>query len=150
VALRTTTENPYTYWENLDSLIEQHVASGADLTVTERLPLGAFVEVLSVEALRRSHRHGEDRHRSEMCVSFIAENPGLFDIRRIPAPPEVEAPDLRLTVDTPWDLIVVRTIWSALQREGHLITIEEIVKYLREHPDVADLNSGEQTIYLWK
>ena len=48
--------------------------------------------MILVEALRRAHRHGEDRHRSELCTLFIAENPGLFKIQRIPAPPEVDAP----------------------------------------------------------
>jgi N,N'-diacetyllegionaminate synthase len=150
IAVRTTTENPYVYWENLDRLIADHIEQGADLTVTEHLPLGAFLEVISVDALRRSHTHGEDRHRSEFCVSFIVENPALFDIRRVPAPAEVVGPDLRLTVDTPWDLIVMRKIWSALQREGHLITIAEIVRFLREHPEIAGLNAGENTVYLWK
>lgn len=150
IAVRSTTENPYVYWENLDGLIHAHIEEGADLTVTEHLPFGAFLEVISVEALRRAHRHGEDRHRSELCTLFIAENPGLFKVRRIPAPPEVHAPDLRLTVDDPQDLIVVRTLWSALQREGHLITISEIVQFVREHPEVVARSVGEPALYLWK
>ncbi len=150
IVVRATTENPYVYWENLERLIHDHIEQGADLTVTEHLPFGAFLEVISVEALRRAHRHGEDRHRSELCTLFIAENPGLFKIRRIPAPPEVDAPDLRLTVDDPQDLVVVRTLWNALHREGHLITIPEIVQFLREHPEVAGLNAGAHALYHYK
>lgn len=150
VAVRTTTENPYVYWENLDQLISEHVELGMDLSVTEHLPLGAFLEVISVPALRRSHKHGEDRHRSELCTLFIAENPSLFGIRRVPAPADVEGPDLRLTVDTPQDLMLVRALWTALQRDGHLISIAEIVRHLRANPDLAAMNQGENTLYLWK
>ncbi len=150
IAIRTTTENPYVYWENLETLVREHIELGMDLTVTEKLPLGAFLEVISVSALKRSHAFGEDRHRSELCTLFIAENPGVFGIRRVPAPPEVEGPDLRLTVDTPQDLMLVRALWSALTKPGHLITIEDIVAHLRAHPDLARLNAGENTLYLWK
>ncbi|MCB0056670.1 MAG: N-acetylneuraminate synthase family protein [Caldilineaceae bacterium] len=150
IALRTTTENPYIYWENIDELIRLHVENNADLTVTERLPLGAFVEIISVDALRKSHRHGEDRHRSELCTLFIAENPDLFTIQRVAAPLEIERPDIRLTVDTPQDLIVVRAIWDALQNDNELIRMADIVEFLDAHPEIRQINTGENTLYLWK
>jgi spore coat polysaccharide biosynthesis protein SpsF len=150
IALRTTTENPYIYWENIDELIRLHVENNADLTVTEKLPLGAFLEIISVDALRKSHRHGEDRHRSELCSLFIAENPDLFTIQRLDVPPEFQRPDIRLTVDTPQDLIVVREIWSALHQKDELIRLADIIKFLDAHPEISQFNAGENTLYLWK
>ena len=43
IAIRTTTENPYVYWENMETLVREHLELGMDLTVTEKLPLGAIV-----------------------------------------------------------------------------------------------------------
>lgn len=149
IIVRTTTENPFIYWENIDDLIQQHIEHNADLTVTEKLPLGAFVEIISLDALKKSHNYGEDRHRSELCTLFIAENLDIFTIQRVAPPAKLRRPEIRLTVDTPHDLIVVRTLWQALQRDAHLITIEEIIDFINAHPDVA-INTGQQTLYLWK
>lgn len=150
IVVRETTENPYIYWENVDDLIRSHVERNADLTVTEKLPLGTFVEVISVDALKKSHTHGEDRHRSELCTLFISEHPDIFKIQRIPAPTKLQRPDLRLTVDTPEDLIVVRKVWEALQEYGYPIRLECIVDYLNRNPEVAAINTGEDTLHLWK
>ena len=147
--LRATTENPYTYWENVDDLILAHIENNADLTVTEKLPLGTDVEIISMDALRKSHKHGEDRHRSELCTLFIAENPDVFSIQRILAPENLRRPDIRLTVDTPNDLILARTLWEALHREGELLTLEEIMRHLDAFPDLAKINQGPQTLNLW-
>jgi N,N'-diacetyllegionaminate synthase len=151
IVVRVTPDNPFIYWENLDDLIARHIARNADLTVTEKLPLGAIVEVISLDALQRSHTQGEDRHRSELCTLFISENPDLFDIQRVSVPARLQRPDIRLTVDTPYDLILVRTLWEALRKEDHLITIEEIIDFIDAHPEVSMINkTGEQTLHLWK
>ncbi len=150
IALRCTTENPYIYWENVDELIRSHIENNAALTVTEKLPVGAVVEVISVSALKKAHQHGEDRHRSELCTLFIAENPDVFKIQRVHPPDKLRRPDLRLTVDTPEDLMVVRKLYEDLKGDTHLITIDEIVDYLNDHPEVVALNSKYQVLNLWK
>lgn len=150
IVVRTTTENPYIYWENVDDLIRIHIEHNVDLTVTEKLPLGTLVEVISLGALKKSHKHGEDRHRSELCTLFISEHPDIFTIQRIPAPERLQHPDLRLTVDTPEDLIVVRKVWEALQQDGYPLRLERIVDYLNMHPEIAAINTGKNTLYLWK
>ena len=149
IVVRITTENPFIYWENVDDLVREHIAHDADLTVAEGLPLGAFIEVVSLDALKRSHRYGEDRHRSEFCTLFIAENPGIFTIWRVDSPTKLRRPDIRLTVDTPLDLILARMLWTELHCDDRLITIEEIVDFLETHPDVAAINAEERSLYLW-
>jgi spore coat polysaccharide biosynthesis protein SpsF len=149
IIVRDTTENPYLYWENLDDLIGLHIESGNDLTVTERLPLGVGAEIISVKALKRAHSEGEDRHRSEFCSLFIAENPHIFKIQRVPAPKHLERPDYRLTVDNPEDLIVVRRLWDELHEDGP-VTVDRIVAYLNAHPELAEFNRTEGTLYIWK
>jgi len=151
IVVRVTPDNPFIYWENLDEMIAEHIERNSDLTVTEKLPLGSIVEIISLDALKRSHARGEDRHRSELCTLFISENPDLFTIRRLSPPAKFQRPEIRLTVDTPYDLILVRNLWQALQREGLLISIEEIIDFLDVHPNLAAFNkTGEQTLNLWK
>ena len=148
--VRHTSDNPFVYWENLDELIATHIRENSDLTVTEHLPIGAYVEILSLDALKTSHRHGDERHRSELCDLFIVERPEQFKIFRVPAPAEVAKPSYRLTVDTPEDLVLVRRVWAALQSPGKLISIEDIVRYLDTHPEVASLNASIEGKHIWK
>jgi N,N'-diacetyllegionaminate synthase len=151
IVVRVTPDNPFIYWENLDEIIAEHIERNADLTVTEKLPLGSVVEIISLDALKRSHARGEDRHRSELCTLFISENPDLFSIQRLSPPSKFQRPEIRLTVDTPYDLIMARNLWQALQQEGHLISIEEIIEFLDLHPDLAAINkTDEKTLHLWK
>lgn len=141
VAVRVTTENPFVYTENLVDLIEEHLRTNCDYSLTEALPIGATVEVASVAALERANEHGEDRHRSELVTLFLVENPDSFTIN-VESPPEsLRRPDVRLTVDNPEDLLLARDVWENAPRRGGELTIEAIVEYLDENPDVAELNA---------
>ena len=151
IVVRVTTENPFVYQEMVDELIERHVAAGADLTVGESLPDGAYAEVINVAALEEAHRSGEDRHRSELCTLYIFENPDRFKIQRIAAPDEAARPDIRLTIDTPEDLMLARSVYEALEPEfGPMPPLVKIIRFLDAHPAVRQLNMGFSTTKLWK
>ena len=49
---------------------------------------------------------------------------------------------LRWTVDTPRDLEFVRAIHNFIQ--GEEFGMEDIVKLLKEHPELSKLNAGQQ------
>ena len=83
---------------------------------------------------------------------FIFENPDVFKIEQIQAPSELARPDIRLTVDTPEDLIVVRTVYAALEPEfGTMPPLLEIIKYLDSHEELRSLNAhlSTSTTKLW-
>ena len=149
VAVRVTTENPYIYHENIDAMITHHLATDADVTICERLPNGSHVEVINVEALRRAHTFGDDRHRSELCTLFIFENVDAFKIERLQAPEDVSRPDLCLTVDTPEDLIVARAIHAGTGRADGPVPLAAIIEFLDANPQIRKINEGAQPLKLW-
>ena len=101
--------------------------------------------------MERAHKFGEDRHRSELCTLFIFENPDSFKIERVQAPKKVARPDIRLTIDTPEDLIVARTVYAALEPKfGPMPPLTEIIKYLDTHPELRNLNASLSTTKLWR
>ena len=53
-------------------------------------------------------------------------------------------------MDTPYDLILVRAIWDKLNKEDHLIAIDEIIDFLDSNPALAKINRNDETLYLWK
>lgn len=142
IVIRATTENPYLYWQNIDELVSSFVNNNADLVTTKMLPPGAYVEVVSLYALEQAHEMGEDRHRSELCTKYITENPTDFDIRAVEPPKELARPDIRLTVDNPCDLMLVREIKDGIDSEDP-ITLEEIIEFLDKNPSVRSLNEGK-------
>ena len=140
VAVRATTENPFVYTENVDEIISEHLENNYDYSMTEKLPLGASIEVVSMQALQTANNRGSERHRSELCTLFIVENADSFAINIETPPASVRRPDIRLTVDNPEDLVVARQIWDGLSSEPGRPTLQNVIEFLDEHPNVVELN----------
>lgn len=140
IILRITTECPFPYVENIETLLEQHLAKNADLTVCEGLPEGTYSEIISLAALKRAHMEGEDRHRSEYSTLYLCEHPEKFRLLRVPAPQHLSRPDIRLTVDYPEDLIVCRAVVEALGQNGRYFPLEDIIAYMDAHPELKAVN----------
>ncbi len=136
---RVTTENPFLELEHLPALIETHLRAGADLTVCERLPEGTYAEVIELAALQRSHADGGAPYRTAWASRYIFEHPERFTIIKQLPPEALQRPDIRLTVDYPEDLVVVRKIYEAF--EGKMpIPIASIIRFLDEHPEIKAIN----------
>jgi N,N'-diacetyllegionaminate synthase len=141
IAIRVTTENPFLYHENVKELLSIHRRNNCDLTLTRDLPLGASVEVVSLDALEKANQHGEDRHRSELCTLFVVENPDSFEIQTVDPPAKLRRPDLRLTVDNPEDLVVIRDVWENARDGTDEPSLEEVVEYLDANDHLTDLQA---------
>jgi spore coat polysaccharide biosynthesis protein SpsF len=146
--VRVTSENPFVYWENVAELVERHRQRRAAISVTIDLPVGAALEVVSLSAHRAAHSLGDSRHR-QAPSEFFTEHEDRFVVQRISAPPPVNAPELRMTVDAPEDLMLARAVWGALHRESHCISVAEIVALLRARPDLTAMNAALRSPYLW-
>lgn len=141
IIVRTTSENPFIYWEGIDMLIKNHLANKNDLTTFSGLPLGTSLEVINKKALEISHKQGKSKHRSELCTLYINENPKKFKISRLKVVKSLHRPELRLTVDTPQDLMVARLIFKNLAKNNQMVKIETIIKYLDSNPEIQKINS---------
>lgn len=141
IVYRVTTECPFIYMDTFKATLEQHVKAKASLTVIEGLPEGTYYEIITAKDLKRAHDEGEPRHRSELCTLYMAENPDKFFIQRLPISGALHRPDIRLTVDYPEDLIVVREVYKALKKaDSAFIPVGDIVKFLDENPELKKVN----------
>lgn len=148
IVVRTTSENPFVFWEGMDELILEHIKGNYDLSSHYRLPLGSGLEVINLDALERSHKQGNSRHRSEYCTLFINENPEKFKIHRLKSEKSLQRPEIRLTVDTPQDLWVARTIYDELGKNGKPIPLKKIIKFLDVNPKIKKINSDVTVKYV--
>ncbi len=148
---RITTECPFLYYEPLVEAWYRHVMNGNDITVTGTLPLGTAFEIYTLEALVRSHRHGNDESR-EMCSRYAKQHADEFLIEVLEPEFSLRRPDLRLTVDYPEDLVVCREVYRTLIDKAPLIPLKEIVKFLDGRPDLKVLVQRyvKPPAYLWR
>ncbi|MEI7605797.1 MAG: spore coat protein [Rhodospirillaceae bacterium] len=102
--VRLTADNPFTDMEELDRLLDLHGAGGfAYCHSFGMMPLGVGAEVMTSEALARSHAEGHEPHHREHVNEYVQEHPELFTTGVLDVPAAKRRPDLRLTVDTEED-----------------------------------------------
>jgi spore coat polysaccharide biosynthesis protein SpsF (cytidylyltransferase family) len=110
---------------------------GNDLTTT--WPPGMEVEVFSVASLADADRRCRDPAVREHGTLFIRQNPGLYRLRNVEAPPEFRRPEIELEVDTAEDLAVMEAV---LQHFAHRpdVGLGELLSFMDGNPDVAAIN----------
>lgn len=151
---RITSESPFPFFSAVDKAWERYLEAEADGLFFDDTVDGCGFEILSLEALRRSHQRGEDRHRSELCTLYMRENHNDFRILRETASADLVRYDLRLTVDNPEDLVVARKIYQALSDQAPCIPIADIIAFLDAHPELIKLTApftpaGYKNMYVW-
>lgn len=103
---RLTADNPFTDIEELQRLIEQHLAEGNDYTHSFGcMPLGVGAEIFSFAALEKSAQEGHASNHREHVNEYIQESPGIFRIGSLEVSAAKKQPGLRLTVDTQEDYL---------------------------------------------
>ena len=104
--IRLTADNPFTDIEELQRLIEQHLAESNDYTHSFGcMPLGVGAEVFTFAALEKSAREGHAPNHREHVNEYIQENPNIFRIGLLEVSAAKKHPNLRLTVDTQEDYL---------------------------------------------
>ncbi len=139
---RITTECPFTYYDNLEKVYEYHCKNDTDFSVVPRLPDGAGYEIIKLEAFKKSWDLGSQKHRNEFCSLFIYENQDKFKIIKQDAPQEFERLDMRLTVDWPEDLIVMREIYAGLNLSpSKPLEFKRVIEFLDKNPKINSINN---------
>ena len=147
IVFRITSENPYMYWEGIDNLIQNHILGNYDLSFYKNLPIGASYELINLKSLEIAHKLGNTKHRSEYSTSYFFENQNKFSINPVLPKKSLQFPKIRLTVDTPEDLIVARIIHTRLGKKTSPIKLEKIINFLNSNKKVLKLNSKIELKY---
>lgn len=126
--VRLTADNPFTDIEELDRLIDLHLAESNDYTHSFGvMPLGVGAEIFTRAALEQSGRDGHALNHREHVNEYVQENPSIFRIGQLDVPPNKNHPEISLTVDTEEDYI--RACRIAGQSSGGWISTVEALAY---------------------
>ena len=142
IIFRVTSENPFIFWEGIDSIVSKHIDKKFDFSFYDSLPIGSSFELINLKSLEKSHKEGKTKHRSELCSLFIRENQKRFKINKMKPPKAVSYPEIRLTVDTPEDLILIRLIHNQIGKLDKPIPLKNVIKFLNSNKQLMKINSG--------
>lgn len=108
--VRICADNPLISGEEIDNLITFFNSASCDYAYNHiprgnRYPDGLGAEITTMSVLSRIHREAFAPAHREHCMSYITDNPQMFDIKTFDPPdPDIAFPDVRLDVDTEDDL----------------------------------------------
>ena len=138
---RVTSESPFLYFDEVVNLWQYYVEFNLDALFMDEIIDGCGFEIISLEALKKSHKKGDERHRSELCSLYIRENINDFKVEKVFPPDALIRKDLRLTVDNPEDLVVCRSVYQYFKEFAPQIPLLEVVHFLDVNPNLKELIS---------
>jgi spore coat polysaccharide biosynthesis protein SpsF len=103
-----------------------------------KLPNGASVEVFTRAALERAQAAATEAYDREHVTPWIQRE----DFRAGVTPSSIDAPNHRLSVDTPEDFALVCAVFEALYPANPDFTLADVISFLDAHPEVKALNAA--------
>ena len=141
--LRITADCPLIDPETIGRVVQAFADTGADYvanTLVRTYPIGMDAEVFSRDTLAQAAAQARAPEELEHVTLHIYRNPERFDLRNVAAPNELARPDLRLTVDTPEDLKLIRAVFEGLEPAIPTFGLADVIAFLNTRPDLAALN----------
>ena len=122
-----------------DEIVELFLKTDADLIRQFELPHGVFSYGIKVDALRKVVEIKKSQD-TEVWGRYFTDT-GLFKVIDFDvANPFHRRPGLRLTIDYPEDLEVFKRIVNALYKEREVFSLDQILSFIDDNPEVMGLN----------
>jgi spore coat polysaccharide biosynthesis protein SpsF len=129
---RISADSPFLDAPTLDTVVADFEQGGAELVQNHRTPgwpVGTAVEIVTAECLRRIDAEADHPAVREHVTLYAYEHADSFRIRHVPAPPELQAPGLRLCVDTVEDLEQARHIYAAFEPREDFALVDVVARF---------------------
>ena len=150
---RVTTESPFISHEVIKKIWKEHKNKNYDLSIFSNNVDGMGFEIFRSDAIKKSHKFGTKRHKSELCDLYIKENSKNFSIKYFFKNNNLN--NYRLTVDNPEDLILCKDILKKFFKKKKLIPSFKIINYLIKNkkyvnPTIKYIKNSKSLNNLWK
>ena len=103
-------------------------------------PDGMDTQVLSLETFKKSLSMTDNLLEHEHVTLHILNNPQLFTRINIVAPPELDWPELGLTLDEKDDYNLLKLIIEHFYQKTPLFGCLDVVRFLKNRPDLVAIN----------
>lgn len=149
VIVRLTADCPLIDPNIVDRVIHELVTASSTCDYASNLlrrtyPRGLDAEAMFFDCLVRIHRLAISAEaREHVTIVPRTERPDLFLVRSVED--QEDNSDLRWTVDTLADLIVIRAIYRGLSLGDRVASYRETLDYARAHPEISRSNADVKT-----
>jgi spore coat polysaccharide biosynthesis protein SpsF len=138
----------------IDRVIDEHLAGDFDYTSNcypdNTFPVGFGVQVFPTAVLERVSTLTLDPIDRVHVSYFIYRHPDLFRLHGVRATPEFNAPGFRLTLDTREDYDLICAVFDALQISAPAFDCLDVIKLLKENPQLPRINSHVRQKAVWE
>lgn len=143
--VRICSDNPFMDWHGIAQLVEKAKASDADyigFRINDKPSIlthfgfwGEFVRLSALKRVADTTEEGTPAH--EHVTYHIYNHPDEYKCEWILCPDFLQGrDDIRLTIDTPEDLINALKVYSDLKAQDENFTLQDVVAYLDSHEDI--------------
>jgi len=145
IVVRITSDCPCIDPEVVDLVVERHIASKNDYTSNIRhrtFPHGLDTEVFNFGVLEKSHQRAKKPSEREHVTSYIYNNPQIFNLGEVRAEEAFYGPDIRITLDTSEDYVLLCAVFDYLYQANEFFGTEDIIKLFRDRPWLGNINKN--------
>lgn len=145
IIVETTSDCPVIDWRHVDYLVNLFFLGHYDYVsnIIERsFPRGFDVQVFPLSVLEKVEKTAKDYAYREHPTFYIYTHPEQFKLKNWKARKKMFWPDLRVTLDTKEDYQVLSRVFDYFYPINPDFSAENIVDFLRDHPEIVQINSG--------
>ena len=143
--VRICSDNPFMDWHGVEQLVEKAKNSDADyisFRINDKPSIlthfgfwGEFVRLSALKRVADTTEEGTPAH--EHVTYHIYNHPDEYRCEWIAGPVFLQGrDDIRLTIDTPEDLVNALKVYSDLKAKDENFTLQDVVTYLDAHEDI--------------
>ena len=144
VVVRICGDNILTDINGMERTVAQYLQKKPDLAINggkDGYPLGTGVEVFPTKLLQNLNKTVNSLIEREHVTLHIYNKRKKYHILALKAPVDYGHLNLRLTIDTPEDLLLMRLLYEKLNEGGKDFKLPFIAEYIRNHPEIKKINS---------
>lgn len=141
--IRVTADCPLLDPEILDQVVKLFWTSGVDYASNinpPTFPDGLDVEIFKYEALARAWQEAKLTSEREHVTPYLRNHPEIFSQANHRG--AVDLSQLRLTVDEPEDLEVIRFIYEHLYQPKGVFLLADVLQLIEQSSYISDNNQG--------
>jgi len=141
--VETTGDCPVIDPETIDKVIKtfrSHRVDYCSNILKRTYPRGMDVQVFPTAVLEKVAGLTNDPVDHEHVSIYIYEHPEIFRLMNIESGLSEEQTSVRLTVDTPEDFALIKTIYEKLYPLKSDFNLKDILALLKDMPDLANMN----------
>ena len=141
IIVRITSDCPLIDPEIVDEVLIAHLKNGGDYTsniIQRTYPRGLDTEAFNFDVLEYAYKNATEKYEREHVTYYIYTHPEKFQLHNVEAKGKLNRPDIRITVDTAEDYILIEKIFTYFDRID--FKTEEVIDLLDGSQELMSIN----------